>query len=119
MTQPGGFTMPSAPSAPGGPGFQPGSNSLPTSTVEVSVRCTNLADKDLMSKSDPICVMFMQRQGKWFEIGRTEMIKDTLNPSWEKKFIVDYSFEERQVIKFEVYDWDMDSKALSDHDFLG
>merc|ERR1711935_1296012 len=53
---------------------------------------------------------FMQRQGKWFEIGRTEMIKDTLNPSWEKKLVVDYSFEERQVVKFEIYDWDVESK---------
>ena len=119
MNQPGGFNMPSAPSAPGGPGFDPSSTSLPTSTVEISVRCTDLADKDLMSKSDPICVMFMQKQGKWFEIGRTEMIADTLNPSWEKKFVVDYSFEERQVVKFEIYDWDVDSKLLSDHDFLG
>jgi len=119
MNQPGGFNMPSAPSAPGGPGFDPSSTSLPTSTVEISVRCTDLADKDVMSKSDPICVMFIQKQGKWFEIGRTEMIADTLNPSWEKKFVVDYSFEERQVVKFEIYDWDVDSKLLSDHDFLG
>ena len=95
--------MPPAPAtAAGGPGMA--SDLLPTSTVEISVRCTDLADKDLLSKSDPICVMFMQRQGKWFEIGRTEMIKDTLNPAWEKKFIVNYSFEERQVVKFEIYD---------------
>merc|ERR1712008_466584 len=84
MNQPGGFNMPSAPSAPGGPGFDPSSTSLPTSTVEISVRCTDLADKDVMSKSDPICVMFIQKQGKWFEIGRTEMIADTLNPSGRK-----------------------------------
>jgi len=98
---------------------QPHGSNLPTSTIELSVRCTDLADKDLFSKSDPICVMFIQRQGQWYELGRTEMIKDTLNPSFEKKFIVDYSFEERQVVKFEVYDWDMESNRLSDHDFLG
>ena len=46
-------------------------------------------------------------------------MQDTLNPSWEKKFIVDYSFEERQVIKFEIYDWDEKSNNLSNHDFLG
>ena len=118
MNQPGGFSMPSAPASAAGGGM-PTSNSLPTSTVEISVRCTDLADKDLMSKSDPICVMFMQKQGQWLEIGRTEMIKDTLNPSWEKKFVVDYSFEERQVVKFEIYDWDNDSNKLSHQDFLG
>ena len=63
--------------------------------------------------------MFMQKQGQWHEVGRTEMIKDTLNPAWEKRFVVDYSFEERQVVKFEIYDWDMDSNSLSNHDFLG
>merc|ERR1711963_219521 len=101
------------PSAP--PSFTsslPQSTSLPTSTVELSVKCTDLADKDILSKSDPICVMFMQRNNQWFEVGRTEMIKDNLNPAWEKKFVVDYSFEERQVVKFEVYDFDSDSKNL-------
>ncbi len=117
---PGGFT----PSAPGygmpPPSYGSASNDLPTSTVELSVRCENLADKDLLSKSDPICVMFIQGPTKkWHELGRTEMIKDNLNPSWEKRFVVDYNFETRQLVKFEVYDWDMDSQRLSDHDFLG
>ncbi len=115
---PGGFA-PSAPvSALNMP--PPSYNTLPTSTVELSVRCEGLADMDLISKSDPICVMFMQAPNKrWQEVGRTEMIKDTLNPSWEKRFVVDYSFETRQVVKFEIYDWDMDSTRLDDHDFLG
>ena len=47
------------------------------------------------------------------------MIRDTLKPEWQKKFVVDYSFEERQVVKFEVYDWDASSNQLSSHDFLG
>jgi len=111
-----GFTMPSAPQ------FNPNlfaSSSLPTSTVELSVKCSDLANKDLMSYSDPVCIMFIQKQGQWFELGRTEKIKDTLNPAWEKRFVVDYSFEERQIVKFEIYDWDMDSTNLGDHDFLG
>jgi len=112
----GGFAMPSAPQPMTN---LPPSNSLPTSTVELSVKCTDLADKDILSKSDPICVMFMQRNNQWFEVGRTEMIKDNLNPAWEKKFVVDYSFEERQAVKFEVYDFDSDSKNLNHHDFLG
>ena len=71
----GGFAMPSAPQSMTN---LPPSNSLPTSTVELSVKCTDLADKDILSKSDPICVMFMQRNNQWFEVGRTEMIKDNL-----------------------------------------
>ena len=100
---------------PSAPQFNPNSfasNILPTSTVELSVKCSDLANKDLMSYSDPVCIMFIQKQGQWFELGRTEKIKDTLNPAWEKRFVVDYSFEERQIVKFEVYDWDMDSTNL-------
>ena len=110
MNVPGGFSTSN---------FGPQASILPTSTVELSVRCTDLADKDLLSKSDPLCVLFMQKQGQWCEIGRTEMLKDTLNPSWEKKFVLDYSFEERQLLKFEVYDLDSASQRLSNHDFLG
>lgn len=97
---------------------------LPTSQLELSVRCESLCDKDLLSKSDPMCVMFTKPKGNpgcpsWVEIGRTEVVKDSLNPEFNKKFIVDYSFEERQPVKFEIYDWDAESHKLSVHDFLG
>ena len=98
--------------------------SLPTSQLELSVKCEDLCDKDLLSKSDPMCVMFMKPKGNpgcaaWVEVGRTEVIMDNLNPEFNKKFVVDYSFEERQPVKFEIYDWDEESNKLSVHDFLG
>ena len=34
--------------------------------------------------------------------GRTEMIKDTLNPNFVHKFVMSYFFEESQKLKFEV-----------------
>ena len=66
--------MPSAPQLSSNFAQTP-SSTLPTSTVELSVRCSDLADTDLMSKSDPICVLFIKQKGQWFELGRTEMIK--------------------------------------------
>ena len=102
--------------------FQPGMTSLPTSTVELSIRCENLPNKDLMSKSDPLCVVYMKQTGRqtnWFEVGRTEHIQDTLNPAWQKKFLIEYKFEERQALKFAVYDVDSISANLDHHDFLG
>ena len=53
-----GFTNPSAP---------PMDNqfSLPTSTVEMSIRCTGLADCDWLSKSDPVAIIFGKLQGQW------------------------------------------------------
>ena len=41
-------------------------------------------------------------QEKFFELGRTETIQDSLAPEWVKKFIMDYNFEIVQRIRFEV-----------------
>lgn len=59
----------------------------------------DLKNKDVMSKSDPVCVIYMKETGqdRFYEIGRTEMVKDSLSPQWMRKFEVDYRFEERQV----------------------
>ena len=92
---------------------------LPTSVVELSVRCSDLADMDVMSKSDPVCVLSLLQGPAWLEFGRTEQIEDSLCPSWQKKFVMDYKFEERQHLKFAVYDLDSSSSQLEDHDFLG
>jgi len=79
----------------------------------------DLTDLDFMSISDPMCVLFEKRDGKWVEIGRTEVILNNLNPDWEKKFDVDYTPGKEQQLKFEVWDSDSSSKKLKKHDFLG
>uniref|UniRef100_A0A8C1PA74 Copine 8 n=2 Tax=Cyprinus carpio TaxID=7962 RepID=A0A8C1PA74_CYPCA len=81
----------------------------------------NLLDRDTFSKSDPICVLYTQGIGnkEWREFGRTEVIDNTLNPDFVRKFILDYFFEERQNLKFDLYDVDSKSTNLSKHDFLG
>ncbi|XP_059361515.1 copine-8-like [Carassius carassius] len=94
---------------------------IPPTKVEITVSCRNLLDKDTFSKSDPICVLYTQGIGnkEWQEFGRTEVIDNTLNPDFVRKFILDYYFEERQNLKFELYDVDSKSTNLSKHDFLG
>ncbi|KAL5014149.1 hypothetical protein ScPMuIL_008419 [Solemya velum] len=101
--------------------FQPGSAAVPSTQVEISVSCRNLQDRDTFSKSDPVCVLFTRdvRTSTYYEFGRTEMIKDTLNPEFVKKFVMNYFFEESQKIKFEIYDVDSPSQRLDAHDFLG
>jgi hypothetical protein len=61
--------------------------------------CRNLLDRDVLSKSDPVCVVYTKdlRTNQYIEIGRTEQIQNNLNPNWNTKFTVDYRFEERQV----------------------
>ncbi|KAI0225535.1 Copine-8 [Lamellibrachia satsuma] len=101
--------------------FQPGTAAIPSTRVEVSVSCRKLQDRDVLSKSDPICVLFTKSFAKdnYVEFGRTEMIKDTLNPDFVKKFLMDYYFEESQKLKFEIYDIDSASSKLTRQDFLG
>ena len=87
--------------------------------LQISVSCEHLADMDTFSKSDPLCVMsWKDEKGKWWEIGRTEVIKNTLNPSWKAQFIVEYRPEQSQVVSFEVYDWDTKNYKLKRQDFL-
>lgn len=79
--------------------------------------CRNLINADIITKSDPYCVVWMQEprwQDQYYEIARTETIDDTLFPHWVKKFVFNYSFESVQKLKFEV--WDQD---LNGSDFLG
>ncbi|KAM6962061.1 copine-8 isoform 2-T2 [Tautogolabrus adspersus] len=101
--------------------FDPLNASIPATKVEITVSCRNLLDKDTFSKSDPICVLYTQGMGnkEWREFGRTEVIDNTLNPDFVQKFMLDYFFEERQNLRFDLYDVDSKSANLSKHDFLG
>ncbi|XP_057701514.1 copine-1 isoform X2 [Corythoichthys intestinalis] len=90
------------------------------SKVELTVSCTNLLDKDVGSKSDPLCVL-LQRSGKdgWTELGRTEHLQNTSSPSFSQRLRLDYHFETVQNLKLGVYDIDNASKDLGDDDYLG
>lgn len=89
---------------------------MPTSQIEMTISCQNLLNRDILSKSDPFCLVLMKDswQEKFYELGRTETIQDSLNPEWVKKFIIDYNFETVQKIRFEIWDQDPDDK-----EFLG
>jgi len=104
-----------------GPNFSPGQAMVPTSTVEISISCSQLEDMDVFSKSDPFCVLYVKdsKSKQWHCFGKTETIDNTLEPHFQKKFILTYKFEERQLLKFEVYDSDSDSSNLEDHDLIG
>ncbi|XP_053854418.1 copine-5-like isoform X1 [Vidua macroura] len=98
-----------------------GPGPVPATRVELTVSCRQLLDRDTFSKSDPICVLYTQRPGshQWREFGRTEVIDNSLNPDFLHKFVLDYCFEERQNLRFDLYDVDSKNPDLSKHDFLG
>lgn len=49
---------------------------------------------------------------QFVKVGRTETVKDNLNPNFIKSFTVDYVFEQKQECRFEVYDDDEGSSEL-------
>ncbi|XP_052424663.1 copine-5-like [Carassius gibelio] len=101
--------------------FDPLTGNIPATKVEITVSCRNLLDRDTFSKSDPLCVFYTQgaETKQWREFGRTEVIDNTLNPDFVRKYILDYFFEEKQNLRFDLYDVDSKSPDLSKHDFLG
>ncbi|KAF5403218.1 Copine Va [Paragonimus heterotremus] len=91
-----------------------------STTIELSISCRGLCDMDLLSKSDPLVVVFEKStDNTWKELGRTEVIQNTLNPDFAKMIMVEYHFEEQQRLNFAVYDVDCSSDNLKNQDFLG
>lgn len=77
--------------------------------VKLYISGRNLKDLDTFSKSDPICVVFeraVDNENLWFEVGRTEFVKDDLNPDFKRPIDIDFFFEREQILKFEFIDDD-------------
>ncbi|XP_076470545.1 copine-3-like [Babylonia areolata] len=87
--------------------------------VELTLVCSNLLNKDFLSKSDPCAVLYMFKGGEYKEVGRTEVVKDCLDPRFTRTFVVDYHFEKVQKLKISVYDVDSADTSLRHDDFLG
>ena len=89
-------------------------------SMELHVACRDIVKSDLLSKSDPFVVVYMRHEGKFVEIGRTEVINNCTNAEFVKSFPIDYYFEKEIRLKFDIYDCDKPGSArLKDHDFLG
>ncbi|KAH0659236.1 hypothetical protein KY289_027984 [Solanum tuberosum] len=97
------------------------------SHVELSLSATGLRDRDVLSKSDPMVVIYSKgRDGSLQELGRTEVVPNSLNPKWITKYTIAYHFETVQNLVFRVCDVDtqfhnQDVKMLKleEQDFLG
>ncbi|CAI4224522.1 unnamed protein product [Auanema sp. JU1783] len=93
-------------------------------SVRLIIKAGELKNRDLFSKSDPLCVVYKLKHSldtgeSWVEIGRTEMIRNCLNPEWSEEIELEYMFEEKQNLRFDIYDIDCEKKPLSQQDFLG
>jgi copine 1/2/3 len=79
--------------------------------AELSFECKNLANKDVLSKSDPqVCVEMETAQKSFKFIGKTEKVKDDLNPKFTQTVQLDYFFERVQRLRLTVWDIDANDK---------
>ncbi|XP_024519933.1 protein BONZAI 1 isoform X2 [Selaginella moellendorffii] len=105
--------------------FLSGTRGVPAD-VQLWISASKLRDKDFLSKSDPLAVAFIRKDGVLEEVGRTEVVSNTLNPSWVTDIKVSYSFQDIQQLLFRVYDIDTkyagvnpQELPLEEQDFLG
>ncbi|KAJ0790255.1 putative C2 domain, von Willebrand factor, type A, copine, C2 domain superfamily [Helianthus annuus] len=97
------------------------------SQIELSLSASNLRDRDVLSKSDPLAVVYTKgKDGSLQELGRTEVVSNSLNPQWITKINVTYCFETVQTLLFRVYDVDtqvngpeVKTLKLDDQQYLG
>ncbi|XP_035158663.3 copine-1 isoform X5 [Callithrix jacchus] len=88
--------------------------------VQLSISCDHLIDKDISSKSDPLCVLLQDvGGGNWAELGRTERVQNCSSPEFSKTLQLEYHFETVQKLRFGIYDIDNKTPELGDDDFLG
>lgn len=78
--------------------------------LELSLRCENLRSLDVLSKSDALCIVLLERDGKYIELGKTEVLANTKNGRWATTVVVPHAFQEVQRIEFRVYDVDSSTK---------
>lgn len=89
-------------------------------SVQLSVSCDHLIDKDIGSKSDPLCVLLQDvGGGTWAELCRTERVRNCSSPMFSKTLQIEYHFETVQKLRFGIYDIDNKTPDLGDDDFLG
>ena len=90
-------------------------NSSLKTTINLMISGRKLKDLDVMSKSDPVCILYEKVNGQWSKIGTTEQIKNNLNPDFTKAFEMSYFFERNQEVRFLMIDGD----GHGDYDTIG
>mmetsp|Transcript_25390 Transcript_25390/g.62489 ORF Transcript_25390/g.62489 Transcript_25390/m.62489 type:complete len:708 (-) Transcript_25390:824-2947(-) len=108
----------------------------PVIKLDLEISCHNLPKKDLLSQADAFCVLWKapdryapteekgvpnQLPGRVEEeIGRTEIARATVNPTFKHTFRLEYIFHQEQTYVVRLYDEDLKyATDLKEHDYLG
>lgn len=71
--------------------------------ILLGFNCENLVD-NTFSKLNPMLILSKQQKDTWIPVGKTEVLKNNLNPEWVTKLTVEFKFERREQYKVDVYD---------------
>jgi hypothetical protein len=108
----------------------------PVIKVDLVIQCKDLPKKDLLSQADSFCVLWEAPNGysptivkgmpaklpgrQETELGRTEVSRACMDPTFKHKFRLEFSFHEEQMYIIRVYDEDLRyATDLKEHDYLG
>ncbi|KNC82961.1 hypothetical protein SARC_04754 [Sphaeroforma arctica JP610] len=95
------------------------------SKVDLFFKGKGLRDLDILSKSDPQVWVYAGDKDKNSTskygrlIGKTETIRDNLNPVFTTAITIDYRFEQRQELTFVLVDVDKPGLGLDKQDIIG
>lgn len=104
--------------------------------LDLIIQCKNLPKKDTLSQADAFCVLWKVPNGYSAtdvkgmpsptpgrpeqDLGRTEIARGCMDPTFKHTFRLEYSFEEEQSYIIRVYDEDLRyATDLNEHDYLG
>lgn len=80
--------------------------------IEIAFACRDLVDLDLVTKTDPFLKVYEQKGGQWTCLGQTEVVYNNLNPEFNKRFKVDFYFEDIQPFKVEIYHFNSEKNTV-------
>ena len=90
--------------------------------ISLSFKARDLPKMDTFSHTDGFLVVNLvnPKTGAIQRIGNTSVINNTENPEWPDHIVLNYTFEETQLLKIQVYDQDKpDLTNLKAQDIIG
>ncbi|PRP81401.1 hypothetical protein PROFUN_11022 [Planoprotostelium fungivorum] len=92
----------------------------PRVKLQLFFRCENLQNQDIIVNSSPILVLSRRdaATGPWLEHSRTEIIKNDLSPVFGKAIDIEWTFEEIQRVRVDIFNTSSDG-LFSINDLIG
>lgn len=89
------------------------------SRVQLFIKCINLKDVEILSKSDPFVELYEKKNDNLMFREKTEVIWNSLNPRFAKCIEMDYHFEVEKYLCFEIYDMNIENNVEMKGELLG